>query len=319
MFPQKFPESMLSPCSTKVALGAAALASVPALLLWVKRKASAKKDHQDNFIRTLEIFPHNKHTDPCRINAKLDTGADYSLISKAIVRELGLHIQHLDLKDAASVLLADHSEFHVQGKVTLRFHVTDSPTPQSVFRFGKYVYEATFFVPADVDICSFDAYIGADIIHEHHLQESFFFSGSNHGRTPAGWKDPAEPGTTPAERAKRRDDNTKLAADEAAKGRLSAREKTSLGSRPASGTGTTATGSGTETSKADASDAETSQTDTNATVNPKPDASTTETTPKANASETETSSTDTSATVTPKTDTSATETPKTDTSAKETS
>jgi hypothetical protein len=92
---------------------------------------------------------------------------------------LGLTIDPLTPdQDPFSVLLPDGREFHLGGKVVLRFHVIDSPATQRAFRFAKYEYAATFFVPKETSLSSFDAYIGTDIIDKHHLQKLYFFSSS---------------------------------------------------------------------------------------------------------------------------------------------
>lgn len=80
----------------------------------------------------------------------------------------------------------------------LRFHVIDSPAPRPTFRFGKYEYQAVFFVPAGADICCFDAYLGTDIIHDNHIQKSYFFSSSGFTAMPKR----GEVGFTPEEIAK---------------------------------------------------------------------------------------------------------------------
>lgn len=129
-------------------------------------------------MRILEI------RDPLRskvrkIKARLDTGADHSIISRDVVDNFGWLEEALDKNDPASVVLPDHSLFSFRGKVTINFHVLDPPQHQTLFRFNKYEYKATFFIPADGDIASFDAYIGRDLIAKHHLQSSFFFSGNS--------------------------------------------------------------------------------------------------------------------------------------------
>jgi hypothetical protein len=111
---------------------------------------------------------------------------------------LKLTIEPLTENDPSSVLLPDDREFHIRGKIVLRFHVIDSPAPRPTFRFGKYEYEAVFFVPAEADICCFDAYLGTDIIHDNHIQKSYFFSSSGYTAMPKR----GEVGFTPDEIAK---------------------------------------------------------------------------------------------------------------------
>lgn len=111
-----------------------------------------------------------------KVQAKIDTATDHSLISKTIVQDLNLTIEPLTKEDPVFLLLPDDRSFTLAGKVTIRFHGANPRTSQPAFRFGKYENVATFYVPADKDISFFDAYIGADIIHEHQLLKRHFFS-----------------------------------------------------------------------------------------------------------------------------------------------
>ncbi|KAE9974802.1 hypothetical protein EG328_003588 [Venturia inaequalis] len=137
-----------------------------------KRSITNVNHQKEDFVRTLQI------RDPAKkIKARLDTGADYSVLSQEIVDALGLREQTLDEgDDPLSVVLPDSRMFCFRSKVTLTFHVIDPPRGHSLFHFNKYEYTATFYVPADGDISSFDAYIGKDLIAKHHLQSSSFFA-----------------------------------------------------------------------------------------------------------------------------------------------
>jgi hypothetical protein len=97
-------------------------------------------------------------------------------------------------EDSPSLLLPDQRKFLIQGKVVLCFHVAETSLLRSALLFGKYAYEAAFFVPAEADICAFDAYIGADIIDRYHVQGSYFFSSSASGLNRGG---PSTHGLTP--------------------------------------------------------------------------------------------------------------------------
>ncbi|QDS68518.1 hypothetical protein FKW77_010885 [Venturia effusa] len=169
-------DSMTTKTVLTFSTGALALS---AAFLWSSRHRLIREKDED-FIRVLEICSPLK-CDPKRIKARLDTGADHSVISKDVVDSLGLQVVPLEEDDPSSVILPDESLFSFRGKITITFHVLDPAASQkSLFGFNKYEYKATFFIPADGDIASFDAYIGRDIITKHHLQSSSFFSNNGH-------------------------------------------------------------------------------------------------------------------------------------------
>lgn len=141
-----------------------------------KNRFSIRNDKkQDNFKRTLEIL--GKGQVPMRnIQAKIDTAADYSLLSKFVIKELDLPILPLTDDDPVHLLLPDSGNFPLAGKVSVRFHGINPKGAHLVFRFGNYENVATFYVPKDTDISCFDTYIGADNIHKLQLQKRNFFA-----------------------------------------------------------------------------------------------------------------------------------------------
>ncbi|KAE9972117.1 hypothetical protein EG328_005185 [Venturia inaequalis] len=151
------------------------IAAISSYAAWAKYQSSLAIANQDNFERTLEILG-NGQTIMKKIQAKIDTGADYSLISRSIAEELGLPVLPLTEDDPVDLLLPDKRNFRIAGKVSILFHGINPRGPRLTFRFGKYENAAIFYIPADCDISGFDAYIGADDIHKLQLQKQNFFS-----------------------------------------------------------------------------------------------------------------------------------------------
>lgn len=112
----------------------------------------------------------------CGKTAKIDTAADYSLISKSVVEELSLSFLPLTEDDPIYLILPDSGNFPLAGKVSVRLHGINPQGPRLAFKFGKYEYVATFYVPEVSDISCFDTYIGTDNIHKLQLRKRNFFS-----------------------------------------------------------------------------------------------------------------------------------------------
>ncbi|QDS68516.1 hypothetical protein FKW77_010883 [Venturia effusa] len=159
------------------------LVVVSGYALWARYQSDISVT-KDDFERILEIL-HGDQSLVRRIQAKIDTAADYSLISKSIAEQLDLSILPLTQDDPDSLMLADDRTFPLAGKVLVRFHGINPEGLHLAFRFGKYENVATFYVPADTDISGFDAYIGLDSIHKLQLHKRNFFA-SRGGSTQVG-------------------------------------------------------------------------------------------------------------------------------------